>query len=133
MSCSISYCSCHLKFLFSVLRVVSYLPVSCFLGVQCPQPEALFSTQYFPLNLLPSSTPRLRTCGNGRAITALHCPIIQGQLTYSAICRHRREGALGPLQPVAGDLCDFKLFTHSLWREAGILQMLPHVKQASTW
>ena len=65
--------------------------------------------------------------------TALHCPIIQGQLSYSATCRHRREGALGPLQPVAGDLCDFKLFTHSLWREAGILQMLPHVKQASTW
>ena len=76
---------------FSVLRVMFYLPVSCFLGVQCPQPEALFSTQYFPLNLLPSSTPRLRPCGNGRAITPLHCPIIQGQLTYSAICRHRME------------------------------------------
>lgn len=42
---------------------MSYLPVSCFLGVQCPQPEALLSTQYLPLKLLPSSTPRLRrTC-----------------------------------------------------------------------
>ena len=47
---------------FSVLRVVFYLPVSCYLGVQCPQREAFFSTQYFPLHLLPSSTPRLRTC-----------------------------------------------------------------------
>ena len=67
------------------------------------------------------------------ARTALHCPIIQGQLSYSATCRHKREGALGSLQPVAGDLCGFKLFIHSLWMEASILQMLPHVKQASTW
>ena len=124
----LSYCS------FSVLRVVSYLPVSCFLGVASttwgpflhplftPQPPSFFDTQN-----------EKNMQGECEARTALHCRIIQGQLTYSAICRHRREGSLGSLLPVDGDLCGFKLFTHSLWREAGILQMLPHVKQASTW
>ena len=221
----LSYCSCHIKFLLFLSLKSGVLSFSSlFLGstvsttwgpflhpVLSPQPPSFFYSQ----------TENM--WGECEARTALHCPVIQGQLTYSAICRHRmekelathsstlagkiswteepgrlqsmgllrveqfllscigegngnplqyscleiprdggawwaaiygvaqswsqlkqlsssssnsrhrREGTLGSLWPVAGDLCGFKLFTHSLWREAGILQMLPHVKQASTW
>ena len=89
----LSYCSCHLKFLFFSLKSDVLSSSFLLLGsavsttwgpflhpVFSPQPPSFFYSQ---------AEKNMQSEYEGR--TALQCPIIQGQLTYSAICRHRME------------------------------------------
>ena len=88
----LSYRSCHLKFLFFSLKSDVLSSSFLFLG-------STVSTTWGPF-LHPVFSPQTPSffysqtenmLGECEARTALHCPIIQGRLTYSAICRHRME------------------------------------------
>ena len=112
----LSYCSCHLKFLLFFSLKSGVLSSSfLFLGstgstTWVPSLHPVFTNQ--PPSFYSQAEKNM--LGECEARTALHCPIIQGQLTYSAICRPRREGSLGSLRPVAGDLWVQAVYTLSM-------------------
>ena len=89
----LSYCSCHLKFLLFFSLKSGVLSSSfLLLGSTVSTTWGLFLHPVFsppPPSFFYSQTENMLSECEAR--TALHCPIIEGQLTYSAICRHRME------------------------------------------